>query len=168
MLLDMGFLFQQPGTIALITLGVLLLKAVIACFVTVLLGLPFRTSILVGLALSQVGEFSFILSGTGIEHGLLSRDIYQMFLAFSILSMAATPFIIILAPRAADIILRLPLPKRLISGFCSVSEIKIKTKKDHLIIIGFGLNGRNVARAARLSGIPYAVIEMNPETVRNE
>ena len=168
MLLDVGFLFQQPGTIVLITLGVLVLKSIIACFATVLLGFPFRTSILVGLALSQVGEFSFILSRTGVEHGLLAGNTYQMFLAFSILSMAATPFIITLAPRAADIILRLPLPKRLISGFYPVSEIKVKSKKDHLIIIGFGVNGRNVARAARLSGIPYAVIEMNPETVRNE
>jgi CPA2 family monovalent cation:H+ antiporter-2 len=168
MLLDVGFLFQQPGTIALIALGILVLKSIVACFATVLLGFPFRTSILVGLALSQVGEFSFILSKTGVEHGLLAGNIYQMFLAFSILSMAATPFIITLAPRIADIILRLPLPKRLISGFYPVPEIKVKGKKDHLIIIGFGVNGRNVARAARLSGIPYAIIEMNPETVRNE
>ena len=168
MLLDVDFLFKQPGTIVLIALGVVFLKSVIACFATVLLGFPFRTSILVGLALSQVGEFSFILSRAGVEHGLLAGNIYQMFLAFSILSMAATPFIITLAPRAADIILRLPLPKRLISGFYPVPEIKVKGKKDHLIIIGFGVNGRNVARAARLSGIPYAVIEMNPETVRSE
>jgi CPA2 family monovalent cation:H+ antiporter-2 len=168
MLLDIGFLFRQPETILLITLGILVLKSIIASFVTILLGFPLRTSILVGLALSQVGEFSFILSRTGIEHGLLAGNIYQMFLAFSVLSMAATPFIITLAPRAADIILRLPLPKKLISGFYPVSEIKVKGKKDHLIIIGFGINGRNVARAARLSGIPYAVIEMNPETVMSE
>ncbi len=168
MLLDVGFLFRQPGTIALIALGILVIKSIIACFATVLLGFPFRTSILVGLALSQVGEFSFILSRTGVEHGLLTGNIYQMFLAFSVLSMAATPFIITLAPRLADIILRLPLPKRLISGFYPVPEIKVKIKKDHLIIIGFGVNGRNVARAARLSGIPYVVIEMNPETVRSE
>ncbi len=168
MLLDVGFLFQQPGTIALIALGILLLKSIIACFVTILLGSPFRSSILVGLALSQVGEFSFILSRTGVEHGLLAGNIYQMFLAFSILSMAATPFIITLAPGAADILLRLPLPKRLIAGFSPVSEIKAEKKKDHLIIIGFGINGRNVARAARVSGIPYTIIEMNPETVRNE
>jgi CPA2 family monovalent cation:H+ antiporter-2 len=171
MLLDVGFLFRHPGTILLITLGILILKSVIASFVTVLLGFPLRTSILVGLALGQVGEFSFILSKTGVEHGLLTGNIYQMFLAVSVLSMAATPFIITLAPRAADIILQLPLPKRLISGFYPVSEIteiKVKGKKNHLIIIGFGINGRNVARAARLSGIPYAVIEMNPETVRNE
>ncbi len=168
MLLDIGFLFQQPGIIALIALGILVLKSFIACFTVVLLGFPFRTSILVGLALGQVGEFSFILSSTGVEHGLLAGNIYQMFLASSVLSMATTPFIIILAPRAADIILRLPLPKRLISGFYPVSEIKVKAKKDHLIIIGFGVNGKNVARAARLSDIPYAVIEMNPETVRSE
>lgn len=168
MLLDVGFLFQHPGSIALIALGILVLKSIIACFATVLLGFPFRTSILVGLALSQVGEFSFILSKTGVEHGLLAGNIYQMFLAFSVLSMAATPFIITLAPRIADIILLLPLPKRLISGFYPIPEIKVKSKKDHLIIIGFGMNGRNVARAARLSGIPYAVIEMNPETVKSE
>jgi K+:H+ antiporter len=168
MLLDVGFLFRQPGTIALIALGILFLKSIIACFATVLLGFPFRTSILVGLALSQVGEFSFILSKTGVEHGLLTGNIYQMFLAFSVLSMAATPFIITLAPRIADIILLLPLPKRLISGFYPIPEIKVKSKKDHLIIIGFGVNGRNVARAARLSGIPYVVIEMNPETVKSE
>ena len=168
MLLDVGFLFQNPVIIVLITLGVLILKAVIACFAAILLGMPFRTSILVGLALSQVGEFSFILSRTGVEHGLLTGNIYQTFLAFSVLSMAATPFIINLAPRAADILLRLPLPEKLTTGFRPFPSIEVKSKKDHLIIIGFGVNGRNVARAARLSGIPYAIIEMNPETVRSE
>jgi len=123
---------------------------------------------LVGLALGQVGEFSFILSKTGVEHGLLAGNIYQMFLAVSVLSMVATPFIITLAPRLTDIILLLPLPKRLISGFYPVPDIKVEDKKHHLIIIGFGVNGRNVARAARVSGIPYAIIEMNPETVRSE
>jgi CPA2 family monovalent cation:H+ antiporter-2 len=62
----------------------------------------------------------------------------------------------------------LPLPKRLVLGFFPVSQTKVEHKKDHLIIIGFGVNGRNVARAARGAGIPYAIIEMNPETVRSE
>ncbi len=168
MLLDIGFLFRQPGTIALIALGVLVLKPIIAGFATVLLGFPLRTSILVGLALGQVGEFSFILSKTGVEYGLLDGNIYQMFLAFSVLSMAVTPFIITLAPRLSDIVPRLPLPERLISGLYAVSEMKVEDRKDHLIIIGFGVNGRNVARAARGAGIPYAIIEMNPETVRSE
>jgi len=80
MLLDISFFLQQPVLILLITLGVLTIKSIIAGFTTLLLGFPIRMGILVGLALSQVGEFSFILSKTGIEHGLLSRDIYQIFL----------------------------------------------------------------------------------------
>jgi len=168
MLLDVGFLFRQPGSIALIALSVLVLKSIIACFATVLLGFPFRSSILVGLALGQVGEFSFILSKTGVEHGLLAGNIYQIFLAFSILSMAATPFIIALAPTLADTILRLPVPKRLVLGIYPISETKVVDRKDHLIIIGFGVNGKNVSRAARFAGIPYTIIEMNPATVRSE
>jgi CPA2 family monovalent cation:H+ antiporter-2 len=60
------------------------------------------------------------------------------------------------------------LPGKVIAGFYSVTEAKVEGRKDRLMIVGFGVNGRNVARAAQLSGIPYAVIEMNPETVRGE
>ncbi|MFQ5865371.1 MAG: cation:proton antiporter, partial [bacterium] len=168
MLLDVGFLFQQPELIVLIALSVLALKTIIAGFVTVLLGFPLRTVMLVGLAVSQVGEFSFILSKTGLEHGLLAGNIYQMFLSVSVLTMAATPFIIALAPRIVDIVLRLPLPSRLKSGLYPVQEIKDTGKQDHLIIIGFGVNGRNLARAAKAGGIPYVIIEMNPEMERAE
>ena len=168
MMLDIGFLLQQPALIVLIVLGVIVMKALIAGSVNIVLGFPLRTGILVGLALGQIGEFSFILSRVGLEHGLLAGNTHQVFLAVSVLSMAATPFIISLAPRAADIILRLPVGKKLTSGFCPISETKVPDRKDHLIIIGFGVNGRNMARAARVAGIPYTIIEMNPETVRSE
>ncbi len=168
MLLDVGFLFQQPVLIATISLCILALKAIIAGFVTIILGFPIRTAVLVGLALSQVGEFSFILSKTGIEYGLFGGNTYQLFLNVSVLTMVATPFIIALAPRMADLVLRLPLPKKIKSGLYPVQEIKETGKKDHLIIIGFGVNGANVARAARFADISYVIIEMNPETVRSE
>ena len=168
MLLDVGFLFQQPALIVLIALAVLALKTVIAGTVTLLLGFPLRTGILVGLGLSQVGEFSFILSKTGIEHGLLEGEVYQMFLSVSVLTMAATPFIIAAAPRIADIMLRLPLPRRLKSGLYPAQEIEQTRKNDHLVIIGFGVNGRNLARAARAGNIPYVIVEMNPEAVKEQ
>jgi CPA2 family monovalent cation:H+ antiporter-2 len=172
MLLNLDFLFRWPLIIALIALGVLLLKTVTAVFATALLGFPIRTMILAGLALSQVGEFSFILSRTGVQYELLSGDIYQMFLSVSVLTMAATPFIIALSPRIADVFSELPLLERFKSGLYPLSGIEIANQKDHLkdhlIIIGFGVNGRNVAKAAKVSGIPYVIIEMNPETVRDE
>jgi CPA2 family monovalent cation:H+ antiporter-2 len=172
MLLNLDFLFRWPLIIALIALGVLLLKTVTAVFATALLGFPIRTMILAGLALSQVGEFSFILSRTGVQYELLSGDIYQMFLSVSVLTMAATPFIIALSPRIADVFSELPLLERFKSGLYPLSGIEIANQKDHLkdhlIIIGFGVNGRNVAKAAKVSGIPYVIIEMNPETVSDE
>jgi CPA2 family monovalent cation:H+ antiporter-2 len=172
MLLDVGFLLQKPWLIAVAALCVIILKAILSGSTAVLLGFPLRTTILVGLALSQIGEFSFILSRSGIEYGLLPAPIYQLFLVVSVLTMAATPFILALGPYAADRILRLPLPRRLKAGLhFTPTTTSIHTKihyKDHLIIVGFGLNGRNVARSARAAGIPYVIIEMNPETVRAE
>ncbi len=168
MLLDIGFLFTNLAPILLITAGVFLLKATIASSATLLLGLQLRSAILSGLALSQIGEFSFILSKVGIENGLLSGARYQTFLSFSVLSMAATPFIIKFAPSMADLILKAPLPQRIRRGLYPVPEMTREGKKNHIIIVGFGVNGRNVAGAAKTANIPYVVVEMNPDTVRSE
>jgi CPA2 family monovalent cation:H+ antiporter-2 len=168
MLLDVGFLLQHPGLIAILFLVVLVLKAILAGSSVILLGFPLRTAVLVGLALFQVGEFSFILSKAGVNQGLLNGNAYQIFLDVTIMTMLATPFIMALAPRAADLFLRLPLPDRVKFGSYAVEEIKVPARKDHLIIVGFGINGRNLARAAEAGGIPYVIIEMNPETVRRE
>jgi CPA2 family monovalent cation:H+ antiporter-2 len=172
MLLDLGFVFKHPLLISLIALGVLFVKTITGSFASALLGFPLRTTILVGLILSQVGEFSFILSRTGLEYNLLDGNIYQTFLSVSVLTMAAAPFIVALAPLIADSISQLPLPERIKSGLYPSPGINIADKKeslkDHLIIIGFGVNGRNVARAAKVAGIPYLIIEMNPDTVRSE
>lgn len=168
MLLDTGFLVNNPLVILIASAGVLILKALIAGSAVILLGLPLRSGILTGLSICQVGEFSFILSRTGLQHGLLA-DHYQLFLAVAVLTMAATPFIISLAPRFADRILQLPLPVKLKTGLWPVPEEKGRKKlKQHLVIIGFGLNGQNVARAARMTGIPYVIIEMSPDTVKRE
>ena len=168
MLLDFHVLFQKPLLIAGLTIGVFVTKSIIAGGVTSMLGYPLRTAILAGLALSQVGEFAFILSKSGIEHGLLSDANYKLFFAVSVVTMAATPFIISAAPHVAGGILRLPLPRRLVSGLRSIASTQDADQTNHVIIIGFGINGRNVAKAARAADIPYIIVEMNPETVRTE
>jgi len=168
MLLDVSFFFQQPEFILLIALGVLALKTIIAGSAATLLGLPVRTAVLVALAVSQVGEFSFILSDSGVKHGLMTGDTYQMFLAVSILTMAATPFVMAASPRLADLVARWPMPKKLKYGWSPMPELTTAVKKDHVIIIGFGFNGKNLARAASVANIPYLIIETNPELVREE
>jgi len=168
MLLNIGFFVENLLVIILVFLSVICLKTIIAGLATILLGFPLRTAILVGFALSQVGEFSFILSKTGLEYALLNETIYQIFLSVSVLTMASTPFLMAFSPRIADLILRVPLPAKLKSGFIVRQNKGHKGVKDHIVIIGFGVNGRNLARAAKIGGIPYVIIEMNPEVVRKE
>ena len=168
MLLDINFVFEEPVMVVLITTGVLILKTVIASLAAFLLGLPLRVAILVGLALSQVGEFSLILSETGINYGMLDESSFQLFLSVCLLTMLVTPFMILMAPRVASNILRLPIPEKIRSGFSPVMSADTVSIEDHVIIVGFGLNGRNLARAAKVAGIPYVIIEMNPDTVRSE
>lgn len=169
MLLDIRFFLTHPLAIMLLGLAVVMVKSVLAGSSTLALGMPLRTAMLAGLAISQVGEFSFILSRVGIENSLMSAGEYQLFLGVSILTMISTPFIIFSGPRAADLILVMPLPERLKRGYLpSEPGGREAELADHLVIVGFGPGGRNLARAASLSSIPYIVIELNPETVRRE
>lgn len=172
MLLDIRFLLQKPLLILALVVGVLVLKTLVAGLATLLLGASLRVAILTGLSLNQVGEFSFILSKSGLKFDLLDAGNYQLFLAVSILTMGVTPFVIKAAHPIADAMNKLPLPKRLRSGAHPISKTREEAKKsvlhDHVIIVGFGVNGRNVARAVRSVGILYTIIETNPDTVRKE
>ncbi|MFH1844001.1 MAG: cation:proton antiporter [bacterium] len=168
MLLDMGFLLEQWQVIALLTGGVLGLKAFLAALATLSLGFPVRTSVLAGLGLCQIGEFAFVLSKTGLEHGLLPGSSYQLFLSVSVITMAATPFVVTLAPRVADLVTRLVMPRRLRARGAAERAPVQPGLKDHLVVVGFGINGRNLARAAKVAGIPYIILEINSETVRRQ
>jgi CPA2 family monovalent cation:H+ antiporter-2 len=168
MLLDVGFLFESLPRVVTIVLIILTLKTLTAGFAAFLLGFPLRTALLVGLTLAQVGEFSFVLARSGVTQGFLAGDIYQLFLAVSVVTMAVTPFISSVAPYVTDSVMRLPIPSRLKSGLYPLEREKKASKNDHLVIIGFGVNGRNLNRAATVAGIPHVIVDMNPETVRQE
>jgi monovalent cation:H+ antiporter-2, CPA2 family len=124
-----------------------------------------RLGILLGLSLAQIGEFSFILAKAGIGHNLLSAAGEQTFLAASILSMMTAPFLIQSAHRAAD---RLTGNVSRGESRQAAAEHTAATAgiEGHVIIVGYGLNGQNLARVLRESGIPYRVLELNPELVR--
>ncbi|HWR03974.1 MAG TPA: cation:proton antiporter [Humidesulfovibrio sp.] len=170
MLLDVNYLISHLVPVGGATLAVLALKALMAACAAYLLGFPLRPAIMVGLALCQVGEFSFVLAKAGVAQGLIDHQGYQLFLAASIMTMTLTPPLIALSPRVADWVRGLsffarmrPRPfEREMSQACEGQTCT----SDHLIIIGFGVGGRHLARAAKSFGISYRVVEMNPDTVR--
>lgn len=173
MLLDLTFVTSELVLVSLTTLMVLVLKTGVAALAVRLLGFSLRTALIAGFGLSQVGEFSFILSRVGIQYGLLPGQDEQLFLAVSVLTMAVAPFAISAGPALADAVLRLPLPGWLAGsagerGGGDEDGGEKEPLSDHLIIVGFGINGRNLARAARVAGIPYVILETNPDTARKE
>lgn len=167
MLLDVGFVLSHPALILAAVIAVLMIKALAGGATTIILGYPLRTVALVGLATSQVGEISFILSKIGVDGGLMSPDLYQFFLATSILTMSFSPFLMNMSGGISDLLCRLKLPERFKADRCGPKGDG-GALKDHIVIIGYGLNGRNLSRAAKSAKIPYVIIEMNPDTVAKE
>ncbi|MDP3396957.1 MAG: cation:proton antiporter [Methanoregula sp.] len=170
MLLNFWFVMQNPVMIIILVIGILFLKAVIAAGSTLLIGQSLRTSLLAGLALCNIGEFAFVLSVPGKEYGFFTETTDQFFLAVAVITMALTPFIINAGPQIADRICRLPLGDRLKAGCSPQNEGKNEKLplSDHVIIVGYGLNGRHLAKVAAIGKIPYMIIDMNPDTVDQE
>lgn len=169
MLLNIGFLAHNLPKALLAFAAILLLKPLLSGLPALLLGYPARTAIIAGLALGQIGEFSFVLAKEGLDLGLLQQDGYQLFLAASILTMCVTPVLVHLAPKLADTVTAWPFMarfNRLPSPASSNDAPKMKhAKRHHLIIVGFGVGGRHLARTARQAGIDYVILETNPDTV---
>jgi CPA2 family monovalent cation:H+ antiporter-2 len=168
MLLDLEFALGNAPQILLFTTLALSVKLVSASLAAIVLGFPIRVALLVGFTLCQIGEFSFVLAKAGSANELTTDYSYQLFLSVALLSMIISPILISLAPRFAAWFAKLPLPNILLQGFYPPAQEEVRQLENHIIIIGFGISGQNLARVSKLAGIPYLVLEMNPDTVRQE
>jgi len=169
MLLDVDLVMSEPlGVVALVGC-VLFVKGLVAGTAALVLRTAFSTAVLAGVALSQVGEFSFVLARNGLAEGLLSSEAYRWFVVVAVGSIGVTPLLMAGGPRLARALSALPLPQRIRAGGLSrlppPGGVDAPPESDHVVVIGFGLNGRNVARAARVAGVPVVAIDMNPTIV---
>lgn len=171
-LMDWRVLFSHPLPVAGLLAAVLLVKFVAGAGAVLLAEVPLRSAIMVGIALAQVGEFSFLLAQQAQESGFLRGDPYQIFLAVSVLSMIVTPFLMQWSPHLARRAeawqrLRYWLPSRTTAHVLRTEEKQIRMK-DHVIIVGYGLNGRNLARVLGETEIPYLALDLDGDIVSRE
>jgi monovalent cation:H+ antiporter-2, CPA2 family len=171
-LMDWRVLFMHPLPVIGLLVTVLLVKFIAGAGAVLLAEVPIRSAIMVGIALAQVGEFSFLLAQQGQESGFLRGDPYQVFLAVSVLSMIVTPFLMQWSPhlaRRAEAWQRLRhwLPSRTTAPVLQTEGKQIRIK-DHVIIVGYGLNGRNLARVLGETEIPYLALDLDGDTVSRE
>jgi CPA2 family monovalent cation:H+ antiporter-2 len=159
MLFDPGTALEQASGVLLFASAAIFLKAgIVILVVAVVLRQGLRLGILSGFSLAQTGEFSFILAAAAASAGLLDEGLQQVFIAGSVLSLLATPFLVRVAPAAAAHLTRsAPFRHR------RAEEVPLS---DHAVLVGFGLAGRNVARVLRALEIPYIAIETNAAAVR--
>jgi CPA2 family monovalent cation:H+ antiporter-2 len=166
MLMDLRFFSQNVPSIFSLVALILILKTFTGFFSLHLLGHPPRVSLQTGLHLSQIGEFSFILASAGRSAGLINDHYFQFFLSAAVLTMLVSPFVIKTSPVISSWVSSKKFLERLhrlrkkaeMEGFTSRRE-------GHVIIVGFGLNGRNLAEVLKETSIPYVVLELNNETV---
>ena len=168
-LLNLKFFFSHIHWILLLIVGVILLKMLIIAFTVILLKYPPRTVFMVVFSIFQVGEFSLLLSTEGLKNGLLGENLYQYFLAISIITMGLTPFIMNYANQLTYYLVRIPIPTAVkhrlnhLRKNAPKEEIQKEALKDHLVIIGYGINGKNISKAARNTNIPYTIVDLEPE-----
>ena len=162
LLLNINFVLDNVLMISSLTLGIILVKTIVVVIIIYFMKYPLRVAVLAGLGLAQIGEFSFVLAQAGLNFKLFTNDFYYNgFLASTIFSMILTPLLIKFSPFIAGKTSTIEKDKK-------HNENYLENLHGHVIIAGFGLNGSNLARVLKETGIKYIVTELNPDTVKKE
>jgi CPA2 family monovalent cation:H+ antiporter-2 len=167
MLLNLTFLAQHLPFLLILAAALIAAKLVVSFVSVRAIGIATSVAFLSAFGLSQIGEFSFVLGATGYSSGILSDNVYQIFLAVSIMTMIMTPTMISIAPKFVDRFFPAPVPAGV--GYSGPAEsVEDELPIGHVIIVGYGLTGHYVAKALKKVDIPYIILELNPETVATE
>jgi CPA2 family monovalent cation:H+ antiporter-2 len=164
MMLDWRLVLDRwPLVLLLMSLPVLF-KATLITLITQLLGGSAGVSLRTGLYLAQAGEFGFVMLTLAQANTLVPPHLLNPILAAMVLSMLATPFIIMYSNA---VVLRLVSNEWLLESvqMTSIARKAIKANK-HVIICGYGRCGQNLARMLDKEGIPYMALDMDPDRVR--
>lgn len=161
MLFDPQFVLDHGGLVALLVTTIFVGKALIGGLVARGFGYVNMAPWIVGLGLSQIGEFSFVLARVGRNGGFLGKDTYDLALTCTVLSMALSPLVF---PGL------LPMARRVTRTWMPPTEpaalaVTPTTLENHVVVAGYGRTGRAVVDALQGAGVPYVIIEFNHEAV---
>lgn len=164
MMLDWHILVDRWALVLALLAVPLLVKLVIIMVLARLMGATTGVALRSGLFLAQAGEFGFVLLSLTQEHGLVQPALMNPILAAMVLSMLATPFLIMHSNR---IVMKLVASDWLQQSLqmTTIARKSINTSK-HVIICGYGRCGQNLARMLERENIPYMALDLDPDRVR--
>jgi CPA2 family monovalent cation:H+ antiporter-2 len=164
MMLDWRIVSDRWPLVMMLIFASLLLKLSLVTLLARLRGSSMGVSLRTGLYLAQAGEFGFVLLSLAQERGLLAPVLLNPILASMVLSMLATPFIIMYSNA---IVLKLVSSEWLQQSLqmTSIARKSISITK-HVIICGYGRCGQNLARILDSENIPYIALDLDPDRVQ--
>ncbi len=164
MMLDWRLVLERwPLVLMLVTVPVLY-KAVVVTLLTRAFGSTMGVALRTGLYLAQAGEFGFVLLTLAQANKLVPPELLNPILAAMVLSMLATPFIVM---HSGALVMRLVSNEWLMESLqmTTIARKAIKANK-HVIICGYGRCGQNLARMLDKENIPYIALDLDPDRVR--
>lgn len=160
MLVPLARLGSSPLEFFALATSVMLLKAAIVYALVWWFFRSARTAGAVAVALASMSELGFVLIEVARSGHILSAEMYQDFAALAVLTMLPLPFLMSAFPTLWDRLEhwrgRLP---------ASPAEASFDTPAP-VVIIGYGLNGENLARVLQATGLPFVVVELDPRRAR--
>lgn len=167
MLIDPVFLWEHLelilGLVCLVVLG----KSLLIIPIVRRFGYTIKTSIIAGLGLAQIGEFSFVLASAGQSLGLVSRRVYLLILGTTAVTLVITPFVLKLIPRLLDWMENVPWLFALLEETALPIAISDDLpQRNHVIVCGYGRVGRNLVQVLRNHNYPVVVIDHSERAVQ--
>jgi glutathione-regulated potassium-efflux system protein KefB len=154
---NLSVFVEMPLTIVGLTIGLMLIKFVILVAITRLTGHRWPTSIRLGVALAQGGEFAFVLFSTALQQKVLPRELLDPLILIVTLSMALTPLAFWVLEKWGEPRLAAMNPER---EFDQIPE-----DQHQVIIAGFGRVGQIIGRVLRMHNIEFTAIEKSVHQV---
>ena len=142
---------------------ILLVKSCVVGAVIRAFGQPHQVAFATGLALAQIGEFSFVLLQVGHEAGAVAPETFQILLSASVVTLLVTPYLMAASSHLCEVLVR----RWDAAPYQASPAGEQSPASDHkrVIVVGYGPAGRSVVESLRGAGIPLLVIDLNPRTV---
>lgn len=159
MLVHLDFVASQLPWILLAGLAVLVFKSGILLVAFRAFGTPARTAAISALGLAGMGEMAFVLLSIGGPLAIISPALAEGAVAVAVLTMLVTPPLLVLGPRIGEGL------QAILGGPVVEEKGPEAARGGHVVVIGYGLNGENLARVLRETGVPHLVVDLNPDLI---
>lgn len=154
--IDFNLFGEQPGTIAGLVGGLVVLKFAILFVLGLVFKLPASQNFLFSFALAEAGEFGFVLFSFATQNQVIPPDLASVMIVVVALSMLIAPLLMIINEKLVQPRFAKQGPKR---------EMDAMEEENEVIIAGFGRFGNVVGRLLKAQGIGTTVLDLDPEQI---